>query len=255
MKKILSIVPVPLIITVVLLSMVSCSGGKSVRQEVFDPKALLLKAGSLIEKDEYEEARKILFEVKNRDLTHRYAPLAQLKIAESFAAEGRPDRAVEEYRRFLQLYPEHPRAPYAQYQVALVYYGQIEGPERGAGGARKALEEFRKLQRLYPRNPYREAVELKIRKCRNLIAEYEFLVGRFYYRKGSYAAAIGRFLGLLRDFPAYRRIPEALYLTGLSYKGLGQMEEAVKYLEGLTRRFPDSEFAKRAEEVLSGLEP
>ncbi|NOY39883.1 MAG: outer membrane protein assembly factor BamD [Nitrospirae bacterium] len=244
-----------LFVSMVSLLLVSCSGKKPVRQDVFDPKAVLQQASKFIEMDEYDEARKLLFEVKNRDLSKKYAPLAQLKIAESFVIEGQPERAVEEYRRFLQLYPDHPRAPYAQYQIALVYFKQIESPAKGAGGARKALEEFQKLLRLYPRNPYREAVELKIRKCRNLIAEYEFLVGEFYYKKGSYNAATGRFLGLLKEFPDYKRIPEVLYLTGISYRKLNRTDESLRYLKELQKRFPDSEFSKKAEKVIAEIKP
>ncbi len=244
-----------LFVSMVSLLLVSCSGKKPVRQDVFDPKAVLQQAGKFIEMDEYDEARKLLFEVKNRDLSKKYAPLAQLKIAESFVTEGQPERAVEEYRRFLQLYPDHPQAPYAQYQIALVYFKQIEGPEKGAGGARKALEEFQKLLRLYPRNPYREAVELKIRKCRNLIAEYEFLVGEFYYKKGSYNAAIGRFLGLLKEFPDYKKTPEVLYLTGISYKELNRTEESLRYLKELQKRFPESGFSKKAANVIAKIKP
>ncbi len=240
-----------LFVSMVSLLLVSCSGKKPVRQDVFDPKAVLEQAGKLIKMDEYEEARKLLFEVKNRDLSKKYAPLAQLKIAGSFITEGQPERAVEEYRRFLQLYPDHSQAPYAQYQIALVHFKQIEGPERGAGGARKALEEFQKLLRLYPRNPYREAVELKIRKCRDLIAEYEFLVGKFYYKKEAYNAAIGRFLGLLREFPDYKKIPEVLYLTGISYRELNRTAESLQYLNKVRKRFPDSKFTKKAEKVMA----
>ncbi|HEC97743.1 MAG TPA: outer membrane protein assembly factor BamD [Nitrospirae bacterium] len=239
-----------LFVSTVSFLLVSCTGEKAVRHAVFDPKAVLQQASKLIKKDEYEEARKLLFEVKNRDLSKKYAPLAQLKIAESFVLEGQPKLAVEEYRRFLQLYPDHPRAPYAQYQIALVHFKQIEGPERGAGGARKALEEFQKLLRLYPRNPYREVVELKINKCRNLIAEYEFLVGKFYYKKAAYNAAIGRFLGLLREFPDYKKTPEVLYLTGISYRELNRTDESLQYLNKLTKGFPESEFTKKAEKVM-----
>jgi len=242
-----------LLVSSVSFLLVSCAAEKSVRQEAFDPKAELQQASKLIEADEYEKARQLLFEVKNRDLSKKYAPLAQLKIAESYVKEGQPELAVEEYRKFLQIYPDHPRAPYAQYQIALVHFNQIEGPERGAGGARKALEEFQKLLRLYPRNPYREAVELKIKKCRELIAEYEFLVGRFYYEKGAYNAAVGRFLGLLREFPEYKKIPEVLYLTGISYREMKRTGESLKYLDELRRRFPDSEFAEKAKKVMAAI--
>ena len=35
------------------------------------------------------------------DLTKKYAPLAQLRIADTYIQEEEPDRAVDEYKRFI----------------------------------------------------------------------------------------------------------------------------------------------------------
>jgi outer membrane protein assembly factor BamD len=145
MKTVLSI----LLATVLL---VSCGKKETVRDEVFDPKEQLQKASELIKDDEFEEARKILFEVKNRDLSKKYAHIAQLKIAESYEVDEQPDVAIEEYRKFIRHYPDHSQAAYAQYQIAMIYFNQIEGPDKGAGGARKAMKEFQTLLKVYPRN-------------------------------------------------------------------------------------------------------
>jgi len=112
---------------------------------------------------------------------------------------------VAEYRKFLEIYPDHQYASYAQYQVAMVYFNQIESPERGYGGAAKALVEFEKLKKDFPRNPYKELIDLRIEKCRTVMADYEYLVGEFYRKKGSYNAAIERFEGLLNSSLTIRR--------------------------------------------------
>ncbi|NOX21303.1 MAG: outer membrane protein assembly factor BamD [Nitrospirae bacterium] len=233
-----------------LLLFSACSSNKQVRPEQFDAKEYLSRASKLIEDEDFEEARRLLFEVKNRDVTRQYAPIAQLKLAESYVKEEDYDTAVEEYRRFLRLYPEHTQAPFAQYQIAMIYYKQIEGPDKGAGGARRALKEFQKLLERYPRNPYREAAELRIKKCKNLIADYEYLVGLFYFKKGSYRAAIGRFEGLIRDFPDYKRIPEVLYRTAKSYEELGDKDRAREFAMKLLDRFPGDGWAKLAKEEI-----
>ena len=44
-----------------------------------------------------------------------------------------------------------------------------------------------------------EIVEVRIEKCKNTIAEHEFLVGTFYYKKDSYSVAIKRFQGVLPE--------------------------------------------------------
>jgi outer membrane protein assembly factor BamD len=226
---------------------VSCSGKKEVKPaEEFDPEKSLARATELIEKKEYEEARKVLLEVKNRDLTKKYAPLAHLKIADSYAREEEPEMAIEEYRKFIEMYPDNKFASYAQYQIAMSYFNQIEGPEKGYGAAAKAQYEFERLKQLYPRNPYKEIIELRIEKCKNIMADYEFLVGEFYFKKGSYNAAVGRFESLLAKFPDYRNEPLVLFHIALSYKRLADKDKAQEYIARLTEKYPHDRILKEA---------
>jgi outer membrane protein assembly factor BamD len=234
---------------------ISCAKKQAVKPaERFDPEKSFAAANEQLEKKEYEKARALFLEVKNRDFTKKYAPLAQLKIADAYVSEEEPELAVAEYRRFLEAYPDHQYASYAQYQIAMVYFNQIEDPERGYGGAAKALEEFEKLKKLFPRNPYKEIVDIKIQQCRDTIAEYEYLVGRFYFNKNSYNAAIGRFEGLLKKYPEFKREAEVLFYAGVSYKNLGRGENAAEYLNRLIEKYPESKLAKDAKKELTSLQ-
>lgn len=153
------------------------------------------------------------------------------------------------------MYPDHRHASYAQYQIAMAYFGQIEGPERGYGGAAKALAEFEKLKRDYPRNPYKDLIDVRIEKCRNVIADYEFLVGEYYMKNSSYPAAIERFEGLRKNFPDYKK-PESLLLNlGISYKKSGQKEKAEESLRQLLEKYPNSPLSSNAKKELSSLTP
>ena len=230
-----------------LLLLGSCGGKKDIREGItFDAEKSLAKAEKLVDGKEYDEARKVLLEVKNRDTSKRYAPLAQLKIADSYIRDKEYDLGIEEYKKFLEFYPDNQYASYAQYQIGMAYFSQIEAPDRGSGAAQKALKEFQRLRELYPRNPYREVLELRIEKCRNIIAEGTFLVGEFYYKKGSYNAAIGRFEGLLKQFPDYKRGDETLLLLGKSYKALRQNDRAKEVFQDLIEKYPASRFVPEA---------
>jgi len=243
---------IPIIIS--LLFLFSCSGKSALRPpETFNAEKTFVRANALLEKKDYEAARAAFLEVKNRDFSKKYAPLAQLKIADSYVKEDEPELAVAEYRKFLDAYPDNEYASYAQYQIAMVYFNQIEGPERGYSGAAKALEEFQKLKKMYPRNPYREEVDLKIQKCRNVIAEYEYLVGRFYYKKDSFKAAIGRFEGLLKNYPDYNKEADVLFYTGLSYKNMKQKDKALEYLNRLVEKYPHNKLAENAKKEIASL--
>ncbi len=241
------------ILLLITLIAAGCAGKKEVRTEEFDAERSLARANELTEKKEFDEARKVLLEVKNRDLTRRFAPLAMLKMADSYAKEEEYEAAVEEYRRFLELYPDHKNASYAQYQIGMIYFMQIEGPERGYGAAARALEEFEKLKKMYPRNPYREMVELRIEKCRNTMAEYEFLVAEFYFKKGSCNAALLRYQQLLSQFPEFKKEPLVLYNMAVCSRKLGKGEKAIGYLNRLIEKYPGDKIIKDAKKELASL--
>jgi outer membrane protein assembly factor BamD len=236
-----------------LVFFVACAGKAPVTQEKegFNADGTFEAANKKADDKEYEEARALFLEVKNRDLTKKYAPLAQLRIADTYVKEGEPELAVVEYRRFLEIYPDHPNAAYAQYQIAMVYFNQIEGPEKGYGGAAKALAEFEKLKRDFPRNPYKELIDIRIERCRTVMADYEFLVGEFYLKKNSYHAAIGRFEGLLKTFPDYKKEDTVLLKLGIAYKGAGQDEKAQSALDRLLEKYPSSPLLTEAKKKLS----
>jgi outer membrane protein assembly factor BamD len=236
----------------------SCSGkpvAVKPAETSFDPEKAFEKANGLLEKKYYDEARASFLEIKNRDMSKKFAPLAQLKIADSYVKEEESEQAVTEYQRFLEVYPDHKYAAYAQYQIASIYFDQIGGPERGYSGAAKALEEFEKLKKIYPRNPYREVIDLKIEKCRSIIANYEFQVGEFYYKKGSFNAAISRFEELLKTYPDYQREADVLFYIGMSYKNLGQKDKALEYLKRIVEKHPNNKLAVDAKKELAHIKP
>jgi outer membrane protein assembly factor BamD len=245
-KSLLTLLRMQCMVILLVLLGASCSKTVVRTDETFDPEKSLARGTDLIEKKEYEEARKVLLEVKNRDLSKKYAPLAQLKIAEAYVKEEEYDAGVEEYRKFLEIYPDHKNASHAQYQIAMAYFVQIESPERGYSAAAKALAEFEKLKRMFPRNPYREMIELRIERCRNTIADYEFLVAEFYFKKSSYNAALGRFQQLFNKFPDYKKEPLLLYRLAFCYKKLDNRDKALEYYTRLIEKYPNDSVVKEA---------
>lgn len=253
-KSFMLFVSMSVISLAIAFSLTSCSGKKEIKtEEVFDAEKSFSRAGELIDKKEYEEARRVLLEVKNRDLTKKYAPYAQLKIADSYAKEEEYDLAVEEYKKFLEIYPAHKDAAYAQFQIATAYFTQIESYERGFGAAKKALEEFEKLKRMFPRNPYREVVELRIEKCKNTMADYEFAVAEFYFGKGSCNAALGRYQQVISTFPEYNKGALVLFHMAMCHKRLGDTVKAAEYLNRLIEKYPDDRLVKEAKKEFASL--
>lgn len=246
-----------IVVLVSVFTLASCSGKNAVIAplEQFDAEKSFARANKLIADKEYGEARGVLLEIKNRDLTKKIAPLAQLRVADSYVKEEEPEKGVAEYRKFLEMYPDHRHAAYAQYEIAMIYYNQIEGPERGYGGAAMALAEFEKLKKDFPRNPYKDVIDVRIEKCRNTIADYELLVGEFYIKKEAYNAAIQRFEGVIAKYPDYKKIDQVLLNLGISYKKIGRGDKAESYLKELLTKYPNSPLNAKAKKELASVKP
>jgi outer membrane protein assembly factor BamD len=210
------------------------------------PEQYFVRANKLIEQKQYDKAREMLLEAKARDNSGKYAPLAQLRLADTYYRDNDAEQAVQEYRRFLEVYPDNKYASYAQYQIGMIYFSQIGDAETGYGAAERALKEFTDLKRNYPRNPYKSVLEMRMEKCNDIIAGYQYLVGEFYFKKKAYQGAISRFKEVLREFPDYRKAPQVLYMTAVSYSSLGDKAQAEHYLQLLASKYPDDALGKKA---------
>jgi outer membrane protein assembly factor BamD len=240
---------------ILLLFVFACSLNKTAKDtNVFEPEASFKEANDLITKGYYDEAREILETIKAKDATQKYATLAKVRIADTYFEDGLYEEAAVEYESFLDMHSYHKYAPYAQYKLALCYFKRIKTIDVSYSWAHRAWEEFKKLQRNYPRNPYMGVTESRINMCKRILGEYEFYVGNFYFKKGSYKAAANRFEGMLQNYPDSKKESEALYYLGLSYENLGKRDKAVTILTSLIEKFPSIKLTNEAKEIIASFD-
>ena len=204
------------------------------------------RANEKLEDKFYDDARQTFERIIRMDTEYVYAPLAQLRLADSYKMDDEPELALDEYRKFLDIYPRHKFAAYAQYQIGMIHFKMIKGPDRGYGPALNALAAFRALNERYPRHPYREDTAVKIAQSKETIAEHELQVGSFYMKNGAYHGATERFEGILNDFPEYAENPQFLGRLAVAYEGLERKEDSERMLGELKKLFPDSKYLKKA---------
>ena len=234
------------------ISISSCSYFKSsVKEEpVFEPQASLQKANDLIKKGYYEDAREILETIKAKDATQKYSIIAKLRIADSYYEDELYEEAVTEYENFLNIHQHHKLAPYAQYQLAMSFFKRIKTVDVSYSLAQKALIEFEKLRQQYPRNPYMDITENRIKICKKVLAEHEFYVGQFYFKKGSYEAALSRLKEMVQEYPDSKKESEALYYIAISHENLGDRDKAINTLNALIEKFPTIKLSVKAKKLI-----
>jgi len=212
--------------------------GCGAKEAPFDPVARFSEAEELMRKESFEKARVAYQEIQEKAPDKSYNADIMLRVADTYFGEEKFDEALVEYQAFLNFHPVNKNASYAQYQVAMCSYKELPTIDRDPEITRTALKEFEKLLRKYPKSVYEEQAGRFSAICREQLAAYELYVERFYHKKGSYRAAIGRAEKLLKDFPESLTGKDALYYAGLSYMELGERAEALKTFETLVRKYP-----------------
>ena len=182
---------------------------------------------------------------------------ARLGFSDTLAEEGTLEsyfEAVTEYRDFLALYPTHPRADYAQYKLAMIYFNQMRRPERDQTETENAISELERFVELYPTSDQLLGeVRSRLREARDRLSESNFIVGRFYYRSKWYPGAIDRFEMILSEDPGYTGRDIVYFHLADSLRHTDRIEEALPLFERLVEEFPETEFLEEAAERIAEL--
>ncbi|HXW91994.1 MAG TPA: outer membrane protein assembly factor BamD [Terriglobales bacterium] len=185
-------------------------------------KVLFDRAMDAMKHNRFDVCRLSLQTLINTYPDSEYIARAKLAIADSWYAEGGTaslEQAESEYKDFITFFPNVPEAAEAQLKIANIHYQEMEKPDRDYTHAMRAEEEYRQLIQQYPDSKLVPEAKEKLREVQEDIAEREYEIGRFYYLRESYPAAIARLRSLADKYPLYSKADEALYLLGQSYEG------------------------------------
>jgi len=185
-------------------------------------KVLFDRSMDAMKHNRFDVARMTLQTLINTYPDSEYIARAKLAVADSWYAEGGStamQQAEIEYKDFRTFFPNMPEAAEAQLKVANIHYQEMEKPDRDYTHAMRAEEEYRALIQEYPDSKLVPQAKQRLREVQEVLAQREFNIGRFYYLRQSYPAAMARLKTLVDRYPLYSGADEALYLLGQSYEG------------------------------------
>ncbi|MBM3297479.1 MAG: outer membrane protein assembly factor BamD [Candidatus Aminicenantes bacterium] len=254
MKRILP----ALVIALTLLSVFSACKKKApeLTPEQTASDEILFKLGEQTMKKDPEKARLYMRQVIDSFPKSFYAQRAKLAIANSYFDKGDEASmilAAAEYREFISLYPYSPSASFAQFRLGMTHFKKALIPGRDQTKTRLALAEFKKVTIQYPLSEETKQAQKKIVECEERLAEHEFIIGRFYYKRGSYKAAIGRLTAILTTYPSYPKQEEVYFCLADSYFLSGKREESLPFFTKLVSDYPQGRWAKKSQERLREL--
>ena len=236
------------------------AGAESGPQQAYadEVQRAFVSAEEAFESGDFLEAVRRFNRVRTKYPYSRYAALAELRIADAYFAQEKYASAIEQYRTFAKLHPNHPQETYARFRVALSFFEQMPDDvwifppayERDLARARDAERELRFFLNRYGDDEYGPRARRLLRLVRRRLADHELYVARFYLDRQNPRAAARRLVGLLQDYPGLGLGPQALFLLARSYLELGDTDRARAALDDLIRNHPESSLAEDARDYL-----
>src|SRR6201981_2586099 len=185
-------------------------------------KVLFDRAMDAMKHNRFDVARMTLQTLINTYPDSEFIARAKLAVGDSWYAEGGTaalSQAEIEYKDFETFFPNMPEAAEAQLKIANIHYQEMEKPDRDYTHAKRAEDEYRALILQYPDSKLVPEAKQRLMEVQEVLGEREFEIGRFYFLRQSYPAAIARLASLVERYPLYSGADEALYTLGQSYEG------------------------------------
>jgi len=212
-------------------------------------KVLYDRAADDIKHGKHEVGRLNLQTLINTYPDSEYLAKAKLLIADSYYKEGgtaNMTQAISGYKDFIVFFPFLPEASYAQLQVAMGHFRQMEKPDRDRTEAKEAESEFQTFLQKYPKDPLADKAMQHLREVQEVIAEGDYRVAYYYYAKGDKRAAAARLIGVTNRYPLYSRSDHALWMLGDIFDKAEKKEVAANYYARIVKNYPLSSEAPQA---------
>jgi outer membrane protein assembly factor BamD len=212
-------------------------------------KVLFDRSMDAMKHNRFDVARMTLQTLINTYPDSEFIARAKLAVADSWYAEGGStalQQAEIEYKDFGTFFPNMPEAAEAALKVANIHYQQMEKADRDYTHAMRAEEEYRSVILQYPDSKLLKEAKQRLREVQEVLAQREYNIGRFYYLRQAYPAAIARLQTLVDRYPLYSGADETLFLLGQTYEAeMAMLRANAKVAEGPKARMIE-EFEKGA---------
>ncbi|HEY8586515.1 MAG TPA: outer membrane protein assembly factor BamD [Rhodanobacter sp.] len=248
-----------LVVLVLAVSMSACSMFKS-RQNIdtMPVDALYENGHSSLMNADYAASTKAFQRLIARFPSGEYNEQAQLELAYSQYRDNQPDDALSTVNRFIKTYPIHKHVDYAYYLRGLINFDRTStflerviprfgiDARRDQGYNLQAFDDFAELSRRFPDSAYTADARQRMIYLRNVLAQYEINVAKFYLRNKAYIGAADRSQYVIEHYQQAPQTGDALAILTRSYLALDQKDLAAQTREVLALNYPQHPYLNDA---------
>jgi outer membrane protein assembly factor BamD len=216
-----------------------------------------------LEEEEWMDAAKYFAFLKARFPYSKFAVLSDLRLGDAQFGAGGYLEAIDTYKLFIKFHPTHEQVQngYAAFKIAESNYKLLPNDwvllppsyEKDQGASLDAIRELRSFLRDHPNSPYLPRAKEMYQRTAKRLADHEWYVANFYWKKKKWRGTILRLRVLRADYPGTGYDEEALYLLGRAYVNDQRKEDAKKVFEELVAKYPKHRHASSARSALGQL--
>jgi len=181
--------------------------------------------------------------------SYQRTPEARLLLADSYFADAQYITASAEYRRFIDRYPQDPRAPVAAIGLCKSSAATSPDVQRDQSPTEDAQTVCANVAADYPNTPQALEAAALADEMRLKLAEKDYEIGEYYYRRKFWDSAVMYWDKVEKDFPDTIWAPRALAGIMRAYDKIGYQDLVQETRQRILDKYPNS---PEAREVTTG---
>ncbi len=247
-----------ILLAVIGFGLVGCSStpdaDEKTEVESLTAQELTSKAKSALNGGNYARAIELLEEIDTRYPFGRISEQVKLDLIFAYFKKGEFESGQTQADRFIRQHPQHKSLDYVYYMKGVMYFEEEKGflkdllsadmHKRDTSNLKAAFDSFKSLVQVYPDSQYAPDARQRMIQVKNLLAQHELHIARFYMDRDSYVGAANRAKYIVEAYPKSTAVPQALEILINSYKLLDIPELAEQYRRVLLLNYPDYNLAE-----------
>ena len=244
-----------LLINLVLMTLLSgCSYWESALKEA-DPTVgmsaaeIYAQGKEFLDVEDYPNSIKYFDILEARYPFGKFSTQAMLDLAYAAYQSNLKDEAIVNCDRFIRLYPNHPNVSYAYYLRALSNFDKdrnfiteifAQDPSKyDVTKLRQSFDDFTIVVNKFPKSKYAKDSRNRLIYIKNMIAENELYIAKYYSKRSAHVAAIERVKYMLKNYSGTPSSEEGLLVMINSYNNLKMKDLAYDTSRVLKENYPE----------------
>ncbi len=246
-------------VVVALVVLVGCSPfQKALKSTDYNDKIAMID--TLMKKEKYGKSLQLFEQVRAKYRGTDSAKYVRIRFADALYGDGNFPNSAYQYESFARDYPSHEEHERSEFMAAKSHYEMSPVYSKDQTDTQIALAKLQDYINQNPEGEFAASANQLVEELRLKLDKKAYEIAKNYHHRDQYIPAIETFENFIVDHPGseyqddahyYLLESEFLYASkSQEYLIAERMAKAKKYYENFKKRYPQSEYREKADELL-----